>query len=285
MRYAEQHGKRRWGEKTPLHTWHLDDMAGLFPDAQFVGVVRHPFGSIASNMSRFSSKLARAAWQWAQSSKELAAQAARRPDRFVIVRYEDLVRRPEPVLRELLDWLGEPWSPLVLEHHAVQERRGGEREVEGRSRADDPIDGSRVGKWTAAMKDDHRRWLSERLARLAAFYGYALDDPDALAPLAGDDRPLFRGADVEARIDEFPELDLRAGGTQGPYDAPYDPREMMVLRRGEYAWITRPRGVRRAGIAVVRLLPSERARKAAVKSVRRVRGAFGLTRRYRSYRR
>jgi len=30
-RYAEQHGKRRWGEKTPLHTWHVDDMARLFP--------------------------------------------------------------------------------------------------------------------------------------------------------------------------------------------------------------------------------------------------------------
>ena len=283
MRYAEQHGKRRWGEKTPLHTWHLDDMARLFPEAQFVGVVRHPFGSIASNMGRFSSRLARAAWQWAQASKELASQAARRPDRFVIVRYEDLVRRPEPVLRELLEWLGEPWSPAVLEHHAVQERRGSKREVEGRSRADDPIDESRVGKWTAAMKDDHRRWLSERLARLAAFYGYVLDDPDALARVAASESALFHGSDVAARIDAFPELELRAGGTSGLYDEPYDPREVMVLRRTEFAWITRPRGVRRAAIGVVRVLPSERARKAAIKSVRRVRGAFGLTRRRRPY--
>ena len=284
-RYAEQHGKRRWGEKTPLHTWHVDDMARLFPDAQFVGVVRHPFGSIASNMGRFSSRLARATWQWAQAAKELASQAAKRPERFVIVRYEDLVRRPEPVLRELLEWLGEPWSPAVLEHHAVQQRRGGERQVEGRSRADDPIDESRVGKWTAAMKDDHRRWLAGRLAPLATFYGYVLDDPHALVPLGAGESALFRGADVDARIDAFPELELRAGGVSGLYDAPYDPREVMVLRRSEFAWITRPRGMRQAGIAVVRRLPSKGARKALINAVRRARGALGLTRRWRPYRR
>jgi len=218
-------------------------------------------------MSRFSSRLGRAAWQWAQPAKELASQAARRPDRFVIVRYEDLVRRPEPVQRELLEWLGEPWSPAVLEHHVVQQRRGGAGEVDGRNRADDPIDASRVGKWTAAMKDDHRRWLSERLARLADFYGYILDDPDALAPVAAGESALFRGADVDARIDAFPELELRAGGASGPYDAPYDPRELMVLRRSEYAWITRPRGVRRAAIAASAGCPQRtRARRSSRES-------------------
>ena len=150
MRYAEQHGKRRWGEKTPLHTWHVDDMARVFPDAQFIGVVRHPYGTIASNMTRFKSKLARATWQWAQPAKELVRQAERLPGRFVIVRYEELVTRPEPVLRELLEWLGEPWSPAVLEHHAVQGGRGGPTRVEGHSRADDPIDETRVAKWTTA---------------------------------------------------------------------------------------------------------------------------------------
>ena len=53
MRYATEHGKQRWGEKTPLHTWHIDDMARLFPDARFIGMVRHPSASVASNMTRF----------------------------------------------------------------------------------------------------------------------------------------------------------------------------------------------------------------------------------------
>jgi hypothetical protein len=285
MRYAEQHGKRRWGEKTPLHTWHIEDMARLFPDAQFIGVVRHPYGTIASNMGRFSSRLARATWQWAQPVKELVSQAAQRPDRFVIVRYEDLVRRPEPVLRELLEWLGETWSPAVLEHHTVQSERGGKRQVEGRSRVDDPIDESRATKWTKAMLAEHKQWLDQRLGPLAEFFGYALDDPAALAPATANGRALLGGAELEARIERFPALELRKGGASGPYDEPYDPRRLMVLRRSEYAQITRPRGVRRVGIAVVRALPFARGRRVAIKAVRSVRGALGMTRRYRAYRR
>ena len=285
MRYAEQHGKRRWGEKTPLHTWHVDDMARVFPDAQFIGVVRHPFGTIASNMTRFKSKLARATWQWAQPAKELVRQADRLPGRFVIVRYEELVRQPEPVLRELLEWLGEPWSPAVLEHHAVQGGRGGPSRVEGRSRADDPIDETRVAKWTTAMLEEHRDWLSERVGPLAGFFGYALDDPQALEPGGANGSALLRAPELTERIDRHPALELRKGGSGGPYDEPYDPRELMVLRRKEYAWITRPRGLRRTGIAVVRALPFAPARRAVVKGVRGARGALGLTRRHRAFRR
>src|SRR5215213_3188418 len=50
MRYAAEQGKQRWGEKTPLHTWHVEAMARLWPDAVFVGLVRHPGASTASNM-------------------------------------------------------------------------------------------------------------------------------------------------------------------------------------------------------------------------------------------
>src|SRR3954452_8203998 len=39
-RYAEEHGKAGWGEKTPLHPWHVDSMARLFPGAVFIGVAR-----------------------------------------------------------------------------------------------------------------------------------------------------------------------------------------------------------------------------------------------------
>ena len=76
--------------------------------------------------------------------------------------------RPEPVLRELLDWLGEEWSPSVLEHHAVQGSRGGKRKVEGRSMVDDPIDVSRISKWTTRMDERQRAVLRRRLERLGA---------------------------------------------------------------------------------------------------------------------
>src|SRR6266508_1904763 len=52
--------------------------------------------------------------------------AAMTPDRYHELRYEDLVSEPEKTLRELLDFLDEPWDPAVLAHdrapHDVPER-------------------------------------------------------------------------------------------------------------------------------------------------------------------
>src|SRR5687768_11794631 len=119
-RYAEQHGARRWGEKTPLHTWHVDAMARLFPDAAFIAMVRHPGASTVSNMKRFHQGAIRMSIHYNRYTREIARLAAAHQERFVVLRYEDLVLRTEPTMRALLDWLGEPWSDRVLEHHVVQ---------------------------------------------------------------------------------------------------------------------------------------------------------------------
>ena len=63
--------------------------------------------------------------------------------RLGLVRYEDLVADPEGVFREVLDFLDEPWSPAVLEHHRVQSDRAAPALVDGRTRTTDPIDKAR----------------------------------------------------------------------------------------------------------------------------------------------
>ena len=87
-------GKERWGDKTPLHTWHVDGMARLFPDAHFIGMVRHPGGSVGSNMNRFGHPFGRAV---TTSTATTARSRARRPATATassLLRYEDLVLRP-----------------------------------------------------------------------------------------------------------------------------------------------------------------------------------------------
>src|SRR5690606_5953329 len=110
-------------------------------------------------------------------ARELARQAGRRPKRFVVLRYEDLVLQPEQVMRELLDRLDEPWADEVLAHDEVQASRGGRRVVEGRTVVDDPIDVSRIAAWAQRLDAGKRRRLDARLGRLGAFFGYRTDDP------------------------------------------------------------------------------------------------------------
>ena len=266
MRYAEQHGKRRWGEKTPLHTWHVDSMARVFPDAQFIGMVRHPAASIASNIRRFGAPLKKNTTHWGRYSREVACQAARHADRFVLLRYEDLVLQPEPVLREVLDHLSEPWSDAVLEHHAVQGGRGGRKQVEGKSRVDEPIDVSRISRWTEQLNRKQKRHIFRRHAELARFFGYDVRDPATLEPLAGEGRLVATGAEVAARMDRFAELDLREPGPTTVYEEPYDPRKLLILRREEHAELVRR--ARASGAPSGGRLPE--ARRAVGRRARRV---------------
>jgi sulfotransferase family protein len=235
-RYIERQGKHRWGDKTPLHTWHVDGLARLYPDASFIGMMRHPGGSVGSNMTRFGHPFGRAVHHVERYDREIARQAAAHKDRFVIVRYEDLVLRPEPLLRELLDWLGEPWSDQVLKHNEVQTAKsGGKVVVEGTNRIDDPIDVSRVAKWHGRMNELHRRSLASRIGRLTEFFGYDMDDPAVLAPLRDDGRLLIAGADIDARIDAYPDLDLREKGEPGLAERHYHPGRVQLHGIGEFA--------------------------------------------------
>lgn len=269
MRYAEREGKRRWGEKTPLHTWHVGAMARLFPDAVFIGLVRHPGAATASNMARFGQPVNKAALHVERYYRELARQAARYPRRFVVLRYEDLVLRTEPTMRELLAWLGEPWSERVLEHHVVQGGREGR--VEGGSRAEDPVDAERITKWTHSLDPGDRRVIEQRLGRLGEFFGYAMDDPMRLRRLTKRSRVLVGGRALRRRMRRFGDLDLRTPGPVPIFERALNPRKLWLIENetGEPPRRDAPpetRG-RRAALGVARRLPA-----AARHRLRRVTG-------------
>jgi hypothetical protein len=182
-RFAREQGKRRWGDKTPYHTWHMPEASRVFPDAVFVALVRHPGAVSLSLHQRFKYDWPKSVGHWVRSNLELLHRAEELGDRLIVCRYEDLVLHPEPVLREVLDWLDEPWTPRVLEHHKVHEERGTPEKVEGRTRSTDPIDVARITKWEAEMEAEGYEVMRTDADALARFFGYQLDDARALAPL------------------------------------------------------------------------------------------------------
>lgn len=182
-RYAAEQGKRRWGEKTPFHTRHLPEMGQVFPEAVFVGIVRHPGGVAASLRAKFHYGYQEALDYWTACNLELLRGGAGLGERFALCRYEDLVAEPESTLRELLGWLHEPWDPGVLAHHRVQREKGTARAVEGGTISSAPIDPLRAVQWTATAEAGDRDALAG-VAALAGFFGYDPYDADRREPLA-----------------------------------------------------------------------------------------------------
>src|SRR3954470_7867543 len=127
-RHARSQGKQRWGEKTPFHSRHIQQMAEVFPDAVFVGIVRHPGAVVHSLVRTFHYGIEDAAAYWDTTNREILRRGLELGrERFALLRYEDLVQHPEPTLRDLVDWLGEKWSDDLLRHNDVQAARGAPR--------------------------------------------------------------------------------------------------------------------------------------------------------------
>jgi hypothetical protein len=116
--YAASRGKARWADKTPRYAMSLDYIVELFPTCQIVHVVRDGRDVVASHRHRWGY------WSALKSIEKWRRyiRAARTvgnslpPSRYHEVRYEALVSEPEKTIRELLDFLDEPWDPAVLEH-------------------------------------------------------------------------------------------------------------------------------------------------------------------------
>lgn len=198
-RHALSQGKGRWGEKTPFHAQHMAQMATVFPDAVFVGIVRHPGAVVHSLIRKFHYAADDAVTYWDSTNKEILQRGLELgEDRFALLRYEDLVQDPEDTLRELVDWLGEPWSDDMLRHHDVQAARGTPRLSAGTTRTRDPINTDLADRWADALEGEELELLTSGAGRLAAFFGYDASRPGTPGPLvppgATDRSRLLTGA-------------------------------------------------------------------------------------------
>lgn len=200
--YAAARGKSRWGDKTPFHVWHLDLAMTLFPDAIVIGIVRHPGAVVASLRRRFMRKTAAATTHWIRSNRQLLHEAERLGERCVLLRYEDLVRDPETVMRALLDRIGEPWSSDVLAHHEVQPAS----ESTGFTRTDRPVDASGITEWESQLPAAGRAAMVRRAGPVAAVFGYDANVGEPTDGFGDAGTPLLLGTAIGALRAAHPEV-------------------------------------------------------------------------------
>lgn len=108
--YAQQHGKKRGGDKTPGHHTYLDEMTEQLPDSNVIFLLRDPRDTVVAIREKFriSLKGATALWNAAYLSYTKFS------NRVHLLLYEDLVRHPAERVRELCAHLGEPYEPDMM---------------------------------------------------------------------------------------------------------------------------------------------------------------------------
>lgn len=120
--YARETNATLAGEKSPHHIRYLGALSTRFPRGKFIHVVRDPRAvalSFTATRANFGRRFVTdACRQWGQAIQAHRSHSATlTPDRYRIVRYEQLVREPQTTLRSLSRFLGIPFAPEMLEYH------------------------------------------------------------------------------------------------------------------------------------------------------------------------
>jgi Sulfotransferase family len=124
--YAEERGKRRWGDKTPMYMQNLRLLERLFPDALYVHLIRDGRDAALSFLA-MPRGIVTETWMHPRTAADFACQwhtevaAARRlgrrvGGRYLEVRYESLVDDVEAVLRPICEFAGLEYEPGMADY-------------------------------------------------------------------------------------------------------------------------------------------------------------------------
>jgi hypothetical protein len=156
-RAARRAGKPRWADKVPENVVFLDDWQRILGDDWlFLHVVRNPLDTLASiEESEFPrsipSDLDQRIELYVSYAEAGLRFAAEHPDRYLRIRYEDLVESPEPRVRELMAGLGEGFHVGQLAINASPHQCGLEDPKAVRA---SEIYRDGIGRWREILSDE-----------------------------------------------------------------------------------------------------------------------------------
>lgn len=117
--YAGRFGKSRWGDKTPNYGLYAPAIRSMLPEASFVHIIRDGRDVALSIRDLWfapgkdMSSLARQ-WRHDVSFTRKRSAGCRR---YIEIRYESLVREPEPELRKICEFIELNYDPAMLRYH------------------------------------------------------------------------------------------------------------------------------------------------------------------------
>jgi Sulfotransferase family len=188
---AEREGKRRWGDKTPIYVRSMRLIGGELPEARFVHLIRDGRDVVLSRRARgmgAGKPIADTADRWRRRIEEARTQARRLRGRYLELRYEDLVARPEPQLRRVCELIELDYDAAMLDYHERagerlaelgdlpaegdrRERAGAERQA-SHALAASPPTSARTGAWRERMSPADRAEFEAVAGGLLVELGY-----------------------------------------------------------------------------------------------------------------
>lgn len=216
--WAARDSKPRWGEKTPVHVFHMRLLHAMYPLASFVHIVRDPRDVIASQLSagfNVTDDPVALALEWGRTIKAADDDAEWARDRLIQIRYEDLIDRPDVVLADLCARLDIAYTPQMIEFHRDAVAYAPNQNWMGGLHA--PLNRRSRQRWRRDLPRDELQLLEAVLHGAMDRWQYERESPH---------KPLDPLMDVVAR------LSRAFGAAEAARDAPY--HNYIRMQLGSY---------------------------------------------------
>lgn len=196
---ARRAGKSRWGDKS-LHTEHYADRVfSEFPGARILHMVRDPrdrYASVRQRHERNRSRVGAATGRWLASIRAGRRNQRFYPDRYLLVRYEDLARHPEATLRRVCAFVDLEYSPRMLSMAGAPEHRDRGGNSSFRDLEPGAVSTRAIGRFRAALSAPELAFIQLVARRELAAAGYGTVAVD----LAGPARARFYAVDLPVHL-------------------------------------------------------------------------------------
>jgi hypothetical protein len=175
MCYAKKNkpSATRWGDKTPMNTFHLQSINKVFPEAKFIHIIRDGRDVVSSYLrAGIYTDTKEACGRWLTSIR-LAQKLGRRlgKKQYLEIHYEDLVKHPEDSSKTVCGFINLEYQAEIL-HFYKTVKTLGDTHLEHHGNVHTPINTNSIGKWRENLSSEQKSLVGTMLKKDLLRLGY-----------------------------------------------------------------------------------------------------------------
>lgn len=171
------------GDKNPVYALYAGRLRRIFPDAKFICIIRDYRDNFISIKKLADKEVAVEApvvslqvGRWKYFTAMFLRMKRRFPDKYYILKYEDLVTNQEETFRSLCGFLGISYDPSVFEFHQKKEETvntyGNFIYEKFHENLMKPVNTGRMNTWQALLTEKEVRMADQVAGKYADKLGY-----------------------------------------------------------------------------------------------------------------
>lgn len=166
-KYRKSQNKKRIAEKSPNNITIFPHLNRIFPSSPLIHIVRDGRDVISSLLTMdwknpdgkpipYTNDIVEAAKYWrdtVQAGLRFINHANSKKNNYFLLKYEDLIEFPEETLKELFDFLKEPWEETVLSFHEKERNLANESSA---NQVNKKLYNTSIGRWKKDLSEDQQ---------------------------------------------------------------------------------------------------------------------------------